>query len=403
MNNEQKNRDSLARCSKSLMLSEPFYGIFLIMLNKIWDKSIPTAAVGLNGINYNLIINEDFWTSLTELQQMGLLKHELLHIGFFHLTDFGHQTNHKISNLAQDIEINQYIDSTWLPPGPQLPSSYPELNLEPKKGCQYYYDKLMEAQNENPSNSPNLQNVLEAMEKGESMTTDVDGKPLQVPMHDWGEFENLDEATQKLIQKQTEFILKTLAEQITKTSGSIPGEFKEILDRINYVEPPKFDWRGYLRRFTGGSIKVYTKKTRRKYNKRYPDNPGLKIKQKKHILVAIDTSGSVSTNELKEFMHEIYHMYKTGTEITIVQADTAISHIGKYNPVDEIKIHGRGGTSFQPVIDYYNVNKRKYTALIYFTDGEASTPTPAYGRILWVISAQSQMNEDLVGPKIHLN
>lgn len=400
----QKLVDSLARTSKNLMLKEPFYGIFLIMLNKIWDKKrVPTAGVGLNGINYNLIINDDFWASLTELQQMGLLKHELLHIGFFHLTDFQHQTNHKISNIAQDIEINQYIDATWLPPGPQLPSSYPELNLEPKKGCQYYYDKLMASQKNDPDMCKNLQRALEGMERGECMTTDTDGNPMQLPVHDWGEFSDLDEATQKLIQKQTEFILKALADQATKLCGSIPGEFKDILDKINFVDPPKFDWRGYLRRFSGGSIKVYTKKTRRKYNKRYPDNPGLKIKQRKHILVAVDTSGSVSADELREFMHEIYYMHKTGSEITIVQADTAISHIGKYSPADEIKIHGRGGTSFQPVIDYYNANKEKYTALIYFTDGEASTPTPANGKILWVISAQSAMNEDLIGPKIHLN
>jgi len=62
----------------------------------------------------------------------------------FHLTYFHHQTDKEISNIAQDIEINQYIAEEFLPPGPQLPSTYPELNLELKKGCQYYYDKLME-------------------------------------------------------------------------------------------------------------------------------------------------------------------------------------------------------------------------------------------------------------------
>lgn len=60
-------------------------------------------------------------------------------------------------------------------------------------------------------------------------------------------------------------------------------------------------------------------------------------------------------------------------------------------------------TSFQPVIDYYNTNKRKYTALIYFTDGEACAPTPANGRILWVLSERSKINEELIGPQIRLN
>lgn len=394
--------ESLSRTAKSLMLKEPFYGIFLIMLNKIWDEKIGTACVGLNGINYYLKICEKFWNEINDNQKIGLLKHELLHIGFFHLTDFGHQTNKEVSNWAQDIEINQYIAAEFLPPGPLLPSSFPELNLEPKKGCNYYYEKLMQAMPNMPQ-CPNLVILSGASANGDDMTTDANGNPMQVPRHDRSEFEALPEAVQKLIQKQTEFIIKAVAEQASKLAGSIPGEFVEILERINHKDPPKFDWRGYLRRFTGGSVKVYTKKTRRKYNKRYPDNPGLKIKQKKHIMVAIDTSGSVSTDELKEFMHEIHYMHKTGTEITIVQADTAISNIAKYKPDHDIKIHGRGGTSFQPVIDYYNENTRKYTALIYFTDGEASTPSKANGRILWVISSQSAMNEDLIGPKIHLN
>ncbi len=43
------------------------------------------------------------------------------------------------------------------------------------------------------------------------------------------------------------------------------------------------------------------KKTANFNTKQFEDNPGLKIKQKQHILVAVDTSGSVSNDELKEF------------------------------------------------------------------------------------------------------
>ena len=107
--------ESLAKASKNLMLSEPFYGMFLIMLNKIWDKNVPTAGVSRNGINYQLSINEEFWNKLTELNHQGLLKHELLHIGFFHLTDFDFLTNKEIANIAMDLEINQYIDKEMLP------------------------------------------------------------------------------------------------------------------------------------------------------------------------------------------------------------------------------------------------------------------------------------------------
>jgi len=76
MNTTNKS-ESLARTAKNLMLSEPYYGFFLIMLNKVWRNDIPTAGVSKNGINFQLAINESFWTGLSEMHQMGLLKHEL--------------------------------------------------------------------------------------------------------------------------------------------------------------------------------------------------------------------------------------------------------------------------------------------------------------------------------------
>ena len=79
--------ESLAKASKELMLKEPFYGLLLMSLNKIWSKRLPTAGVCLKGINYQLAINEDFWNGLPMEQKVGVLKHELLHIGFFHLVN----------------------------------------------------------------------------------------------------------------------------------------------------------------------------------------------------------------------------------------------------------------------------------------------------------------------------
>jgi predicted metal-dependent peptidase len=306
-----------------------------------------------------------------------------------------------------DIEINQYIDSIFLPPGPQLPEVYPELNLEPKKGTKYYYDKLMEAK-ENPGTCPNLDKMIECNEKGEGgITVSINGQgevEVKLPDHGtWEEFDNLDEATKKLIKTQTEHILKEVVDQVTKSRGKIPGEMAEIIDKISKLNPPKFNWRAYVRRFVGGSIKTFTKMSRQKPNFRFIENPGLKHKEKRHILVAVDTSGSVSTNELIEFLHEIHHISRSGTEVTLVQCDTAISHIGKFDPKKDFEIHGRGGTNFHPVTDYYDANKKKYNCLIYLTDGEAPAPDKCRGPVLWVISSQSQLNSDLKGLQIKLN
>ena len=389
--------ESLAKITKDLMFTEPFYGLLLVAMNKTWTTQLETAGVTVTGINFSLAINPDYWDSLNDAQKKGLLKHELMHIAFFHLTDFSHLADRMIANWAMDIEINQYIDPTWLPKGGLLPSTFPHLNLKEKEGTLYYYEKLKELQDEV------IQTIKDAIANGELDVTLPDGTNVKLTEHDWSDIENLDEGTQKVIREQSSAIMQDVAEQVEKSRGTLPGEIKQIIEALKNIPPPKFDWRGYMRRFVGKSVKIYTKKSRRKLSKRYEDNPGLKIKQRKHILVAIDTSGSVSKSELVEFLQEIHHIHKTGNDVTIIQCDTAISHVGKYKPGEDYKIHGRGGTSFQPVIDYYNERINKISCLIYFTDGEAPAPIDARGNILWVLSSSSEINESLPGFQIKLD
>lgn len=385
---------SLSKISKELMLKEPYYGFFLIMLNKVWRKDLPTAGVSKNGINFQLAINEEFWTGLSEMHQMGLLKHELLHIAFGHLTSFKSFKNKRLANVAMDMEINQYIDKDWLPEGGIDIDNYEDLNLERKAGCRYYYDKLNQFQDEKDKNgtcgNEGMDKLLDQVANGEG------------PDHStWEEFENLSEAEQKLIEKQLQKVLADAKEQTIKKRGNVPGEIEGVII-IEEIVAPKFDWRGYIRRFTGVSTKVFTKKIRRKENRRFSDNPGLKIKMKQHMLLAIDTSGSVSDSELQEFMGEIHHIYKVGVDVTVIQCDTSIKSIEPYKGKHEINVAGRGGTEFDPVLDYYNANQKKYTSLVYFTDGECYTSVVPKGNVLWVLSERSHMNEDLPGKVIKL-
>jgi predicted metal-dependent peptidase len=403
-------QDTLSKAGKELMLKEPYYGIFLIMLNKLWTNRVPTAGVSKNGINYQLAINEDFWTKLSSDHHIGLLKHELLHIAFGHLTSFTDFPDKKLANIAMDMEINQYIDPQYLPDGGINIDDYPELNLNRKAGCRYYYDKLKQAKEDKKQNgtcgSGNMDKLLEGIEEGAGSVMIQGGgsgeKEVELPDHGtWEEFENLPEAEQKLIEKQLQKLLTDAKEQTLKKRGNIPGEIEDLI-QVEKITPPKFDWRGYLRRFTGISSKVFTKKIRRKENRRYTDNPGLKVKMKQHMLLGIDTSGSVSDDELREFMNEIHHIYKCGVDVTIIQCDTSIRSIEPYKPHEEFKVYGRGGTEFDPVLEYYNAHLNKYTSLVYFTDGECYTSVKPKGKVLWILSEQSYMNEDLPGQVIKL-
>jgi predicted metal-dependent peptidase len=364
------------------------------MTEKQWTDKIETAGVAKHNINYKLLINPEFWDSLSLNHRIGLTKHEMLHLAFFHPLMKDTYDDHQLFNIAADLEINQYIEDEFLPDGGLKLDSFPDMVLPERAGTRVYYDILKKNQN-----NPALQNLKSAMSQG--LPQSEDG--LNNPNHDWKEFEDMGEAEKRLMKTQMEYQMKELAHEVTKSRGMVPGEIKELINNFTAFEQPKFDWRGYIRRFVGRSVKVYTKKLRRKFNKRFEDNPGLKIKQKKHILVAVDTSGSVSTDELKEFFSEVHHMHKTGSDITVVQCDTAISDIRPYKQSNKIELHGRGGTSFEPVVEYYDANQKKYTCLIYFTDGEAPAPAKPKGHILWVLSSRSEINNKLPGQIIKLN
>lgn len=431
-------QESLSKAAKDLMLKEPYYGIFLIMLNKIWSKAIPTAAVGKNGINYQLIINEDFWDSLGEFHKLGILKHELLHVAFGHLTTYFRFTNKKLANIAMDMEINQYLEKGWLPgdeytkeqydkivadikervslaiqnqqmteeeakaefakiPGRGiLIEDYDELKLDRKAGCRYYYDKLREAKEKKDSQGSS------GCSNFDKLCDQMDQNDPTLPEHNWDEFEGLTETEEKLMQKQVQRLLAEAKEQTIKKRGTVPGEMESLIV-LEEVVKPKFDWRNYVKRFAGISTRVYTKKTRRKENRRFSENPGIKIKMRQKILVALDTSGSVSDSELLEFMNEIYHIYKGGVDISIVQCDTHVRNVIKYNGSLDLAVFGRGGTYFDPVLEYFNDHRKEFTSLIYCTDGECSASVKPAGPVLWVLSERSSMNDSLPGKVIKLD
>jgi len=390
----------ITKCSKTLMLKEPFYGLFLVSLNKELSKGIPTACVTPDNINTKLVINPEFWQTLDDKTKLGVLKHELLHIVFFHLNNFDRFPNKELYNVAADLEINQYINDdmkgeTW--DGLEIHQPpFKDLNLATKQGTKYYYEALQKEIQNNPEGE------LASMMEGNGS----DGKGIGDIHELWKAMEGMGEAERNLIAKQIDYQLKEIAEELNKRNrGLIPGEMKNYIDSLFELHEPVIDWTSYLRRFNSMSNMIYTKKTRRKPNRRFGSGPALKIKQKKKTLVAIDTSGSVSEKDLIEFFNEIYYIYKTGTYIDIIECDATIHRVYQYKGEREnIEVKGRGGTDFEPVMKYLLENKNKYANLIYLTDGCCSAPsTQPIKPILWIHCSGYDINPDLPGTKIKIN
>ena len=405
----------IAKHSKTLMFKEPFYGLFLISLNKELSDAVSTACVAKDGINTKLVISPKYWETLSDNVKIAVLKHELLHIAFKHLQMYDDYPEKEMLNIAADLEINQYIESsykdkTW--EGLEITDKpWNTMNLPVKAGTRKYYELLKQEVQNNPDGDVArfVQAMKDANGDGESRTIKLgDGTEVEVKAsHEfWKQYEGMDEAEKKLMEKQIEHQLKDTAEQVQKQRGHIPGELKELIDSLYVSEEPVIDWRAYLRRFNGMASKVYTKKTRRKPNKRFYGNPALKIKQRKNTLVAVDTSGSVSKDNLKEFLSEIHHIWKTGTEVTVIECDASIGNVYEYKGKfeEDHKVSGRGGTSYEPVMQYLLQHKDKYQNLIYLTDGECHIEqTQPCKPVLWVHCSGRRINEELPGAKVQIN
>ena len=371
----------IEKAYKKLLVENPFYGLFLLGLSKVIDKSVETACVRKRGINCELVINPEYWETQDDIQQLNLIQHEVYHIVFQHMFMTPFFKNHEVLNVAADCEVNSYLqnlDNTWI-----IPSMF---NAEPKLGTKTYYDIIM---SQTPPPPP---------QRGGN-GNGSNGLPNTKDDHSsWGkEFQECSDAEKQLIQNQINSQIKTAAEQTIKMRGTIPAEMQAIVDELFKPKPRVFDWKAYFRRMLGSIYDINIKKTRRKESIRFPGAAGIKHKKKVSILVAVDTSGSVNDEELKDFFSEITYIYKAGARITILECDAAISANYEYTGKWTGKVHSRGGTDFQPVIDYYRKNMKDYAALVYFTDGECSIPNNVPRDTIWVITSAGDHSKKYPG------
>lgn len=353
--------EDVGKVIKSLCLADPYYGMFAMSLNKQATDKVPTLAVGFTNLNVTLYINPKYWFDLNPKQKYGIIKHEILHLCYMHLLNSELYPNHKVDNIATDLEINQYIPLDHLPFGGITLDSVKEhfgVTCSPKQGRDVYYRQLID-----------------------KIPPEFDISEIE---HHW-ELEGVSDADKAVIANQITYIMENIAEEIRKMQGTLPGEITNLL-QIRKA-PPRFDWKKHIRQWVGTSSNVDFKSSRLKPNPYFPDNPTRKITFKQNILAAIDTSGSVSDTELHEFMSEINNLYKFGHTINILCADSKLYDPYVYKGQNEVKIHGRGGTTFTPTINYFNEHP-EYNCMLYFTDGEAELPPKTSRPMLWVISSR---------------
>ena len=95
-----------------------------------------------------------------------------------------------------------------------------------------------------------------------------------------------------------------------------------------------------------------------------------------HLLVAIDTSGSISADMLADFYSAVNRVFRYGVvQIDVCQFDAALGPIvPMHRASKDVLVKGRGGTNYQPLFDYLLLNSHPYDGLLILTDGQAPPP-----------------------------
>ena len=164
----------------------------------------------------------------------------------------------------------------------------------------------------------------------------------------------------------------------TNDWGSLPGE---IVERIKASTRARIDMSLVMQGFQSAILSSRRQLTRMRPNRRTGFLQMGSIRQfDTRLLVAVDVSGSISDITLQDFFSVVLRIFRYGiTQIDVVQFD---AEMGEIHPLlsarPDIEVHGRGGTSFQPLFDYFFSPKQahNYDGLIILTDGDA--PPPVY-------------------------
>lgn len=384
-------------------MREPYYGILLSAMERYPSKNLDTIGVTQSGNVFRLVYNPDFINPLPDAAVLELLKHEVLHLAFNHFTlwEGNNETYHeqKLKNIAADLEVNCYIDVSQLGTLPALiPSKY---GWRPQLGAREYYRLLKERELENSAKKKAARNKQfddfddEGTEQDqlEDVTEPEQTDPETFDDHSgWPDGDTEQEV--ETLKQQVEDLLLAAADETEKGCGIIPGEMTGIIQTIRERKRPKpvTNWKKYCRRYLGNAFSEMLRKSNKRLSKRFPDAAGTRRQRKSLILVAIDTSGSVSMQEYLEFFGQLKTL-NDYADFHVVECDAAIQHEYDYRGKPNLKLHGMGGTSFQPVIDMYRQNIKKYDALVYFTDGYSTIPSNTPKETLWVISSVGDQSD----------
>lgn len=371
-------RGSLARAvfSPELLARYPLFAALLSAVDPVPDASVRVMAVSLRGRRFRLHVNVGFFADHPETL-VGVVQHELHHIAFGHLSlpKFRGVVHPDLMILACEMSANEPIREP-LPGRPVRWEDYQALGMRPGLSTLEQYRILVTARAEGAriSGCPGHRWLDDLLDDG------------------LGSVYSPPTGNQAASAEHVARLLETTGGAGLPGSdlaGHWPGDLVEALREPNGAEAT-IDWRVALRLFVGSLRRRQL--TRRIPPRRWPHRVGeipgrarLPDISGQHVLVAIDTSGSMERKELEAIGAELLRVRQLA-RITVVECDRQIQRVYPLaGPLRDAK--GRGGTDLRPIFAPRFLAEHRSDGVVYFTDGggpypekKPSVPT------LWVLT-----------------
>lgn len=356
----------LLRAKVQLLLAHPFFGTLASHLemepNTKWLKRPGTFSTDCNKFYYR----PDYIEKLNDGQLEFILAHSLLHCALEHFYRY-HGRIKKRWDIATDFAVNNILMEAGFPS--------PDSIL---------YDPSVK-----DITADSIYGRLPKIIRGSTIDMHLGGpKDPDIPMDE----------TPPDIDKSRKKDWKVMVAQAANTArkqGKLPGNLARFID--DFLEP-QLPWRQLLAEYIHSTARDDYRMI--PPNKRYIHKgiylPSLKGEQLE-IAVAVDTSGSIAQEDIREFVSELSGIMVSVPDyrIHIFAADSKIQGYQEITPFDEIDkdiFKGGGGTDFRPVFQEIEDMGLQPAALVYLTDGDGEFPEmePPYP-VLWLLRGEKDV------------
>jgi len=408
--------DKLVAARTWLIIDKPFLGALVLRLPLVEadPKWCHTTATDARSFYYN----RDYIKALSFEQTKFILAHEALHCALSHFARREHRHKRRW-DLACDFAVNPLLMADGLIPAPDalFLDAYKDMTAEEIYPCiqentdeepmdQHLYDQDDKPHGsgdheggeggqgeEPPDQFLAFRKLTEGGGHGEP-DAQAGGAPQPPPLST-PERDSLD--------KQWQQRLASAAQQAIQ-AGKLGGSMARMVD---HFLQPQLPWRMLLAHYM-------TRASRNDYSFAHPSRregtailPGLRS-QHIDLLVVLDTSGSISDDEMQEFLSEVNAIKgQVGARITLHACDEKLAAEGPwiFDPWEDVKLPGKlpggGGTRFTPVFEWAEWQDRAPDLLVYFTDAKGEFPKsePSYP-VLWLVKGKEKVPW---GQRIQLN